>query len=125
METLNKMFRRCSEIGAQNMAGYLIRNQDLQEGDIEALKKVGYQVYGLSYLEGYPFRIEKRINCPGRYGIAVFTNVILFPSRKTMSSTSAMNYYTINNQYSWFEPRVMRRDFMAKCNRPVNYVIPR
>lgn len=125
MKVIEKMFRRCSELGAQNMAGYLIRNEDLQHGDIDALKKVGYQVYGVSYLEGHPFRIEKRINCPKRYGIAVFTSAILFPSRKTMSSSSAMNYYTINNQYSWFEPTILRRDFMAKTNRPKDYIIPR
>lgn len=125
MTIKEKMIRKCSELGAQNMAGYLIRNEDLQEGDIEQLKKVGYQVYGVSYLEGYPFRIEKRINCPGRYGIAVFTSAILFPSRKTMSSSSLLNYYTINNQFSWFEPKILRRNFMAKINLPKNYIIPR
>lgn len=124
--TINdKMFRRCSELGAQNMAGYLIRECDLEEGDIDALKRVGYQVYGVSHIEGYPFRIEKRINFANRYGIAVFTGAILFPSRKEMSESSLMNYYTINNQYSWFEPKVLRRNFMAKTNRPKNYIIPR
>lgn len=114
-----KMIRTCSEIGVQNMAGFLIREKDLRAGDISALQEMGYHVYGMRQPEGMPYTIERKIMFRGsRAGIAVFRAPIIFPKRKDMAQDSMSNYYTMNNQYSWFDPCLMKKDFAASVNRP-------
>lgn len=118
-----RMVRMCSKIGIQNMVGYLIREADLQPEDIATLEKYGYKIYGVRQAENKPFTIEKRIIFRGgRIGIAVFKSPVVFPKRDGLKPDSMLNYFTMNNQYSWFDKTRVRRDFAASVNRPGNTV---
>lgn len=116
------IIRFCSQIGLQNQLGYFIREDDLHPEDITQLKALGYKLYGMRQAENKPFTIENRLHFRGRIGIAVMKAPIIFRKRDGISENSAMNYFVMNNQHSWFESKVVKRDFAAAVNRPDNTV---
>lgn len=113
-----RMIRLCSMLTIQNKTGYFIRENDFHAGDIPSFRKLGYEVYAIRQLENRPFTVENRTICDHRVGIAVFARSILFPKRKDMARDSIANYFTLNNQYSYLDNSIIKRDFKAAGNLP-------
>lgn len=105
--------RQCSVVEVQGMIGYFIREKDLRATDVSFLQDNGYKVYGMRAQENHPYTIENKIAFRGRAGVVAFPAPIKFPIRADFPRDSAMNYYTLNNQHSRFNPEVIEHSFSS------------